>query len=372
MRSSAKVAHSAGRAGAAERTSVERSGTCAGAARRAALMAGGLTIGLALGLSLGCGQLLGLNEYEASGSGGSGASGGHGGSAGVSGAAGTGGAEPSCDRVPRPNQDIIRSCLLRTACTPGGPSTSMSQCVSLNYQDAFPGAACTLGATDCRRIEVCQGTGFTTAAQCDGQPAVRCDDANNVGYDCEAGRFVNCRKLGGTCTVYDREGGVANAVGCKVTDCTLQEGWVGCDGDWSYTCYSGQGIGLSCQSLTATCQTPPPPLLPGCFHDTAPCEGNSGSCDGDVARQCSGGSLLVFNCGSVGLGCATDGTEARCVAPGCTLEQEESCEESCDGATLSFCYGGVKFPLDCQEHGYSRCEMLEPTPQTPEPRATCR
>ena len=98
------------------------------------------------------------------------------------------------------------------------------------------------------------------------------------------------------------------------------------------------------------------------------------SCEkGNIANDCSGGSLFKYSCGTVGLSCAvTTGTE-YCLAPGCTAaDVDTGCTESCsdDGTQLTFCYGGAPYTVTCSDYGFTQC--LSDTSDTGTPFAACR
>ncbi len=331
--------------------------------------------GSVLIVAAGCGNVLGLDRYEiddsagGSAQGGNGAAGqgGFGGSAGGTSGSGGSGGFSNCDGISEPNWDIVRSCILRTSCSPFVPNVTVSQCVTLNYQSAFLGTSCTLAAQDCDDVGTCQGYGYAGAA-CDGQSGKRCE--NNIAYDCDGNVFLDCGTQGGNCVYYDSNGdNLDDSVGCKVTDCADPNGTQGCSGNTYYTCIDGEGIGAACSAVQAECRTQG--TQTGCFLKTRDtCTTSGVSCDANVAKVCSGGSLLEFDCNSVGLNCSDDPAGTYCAAAGCTTEQVAACEESCNGSVMNICYGGVPFAVDCQAYGFSSCRTFE-HPDTKLPFALC-
>src|SRR5690606_29248962 len=109
-----------------------------------------------------------------------------------------------------------------------------------------------------------------------------------------------------------------------------------------------------------------------CFLKTgATCTQSGLKCEGNTAKLCTGGSELEFDCSSVGLGCSDDFAGTYCVAPGCTTEQANACEERCSAGVISMCYGGVPYDVDCKQYGFNGCRMIaNPTPGA-DPYAVC-
>lgn len=330
------------------------------------LLLGFLALSSTLAAS-GCGNVLGLDRYEVedsagagqggNGAGGQGGVGGNmGGSAG-SGAGGTGGTGgfANCDGVSQPNWDVVRSCVLRTSCSPFIQGVTISQCITWNYQSAFLGTSCTLAAKNCDDVATCVGYGFAGSA-CSGQSGIRCED--NVAYDCTNDFFLDCSTRGGTCVLYDSNGDFENdSAGCKVTDCADPDGTERCVGNNYYTCIGGEGIGAACSAVQAECRTQGGQT--GCFLKTSDTCATPGlSCNGDTANLCTGGALLELDCASVGLNCSDDVSGTYCAAAGCTAEQASACQESCNGTTMNLCYGGISFPIDCTEYGFTRCATV--------------
>ncbi|MCA9631382.1 MAG: hypothetical protein KC766_27175 [Myxococcales bacterium] len=335
----------------------------------------GLTLGATLLLTtMACSSVLGLDRYEvedSAGQGGTGAAGQGGtgamGGSAAGGAGGTAGAFTNCDGITQPNLDVVRSCILRTSCSPFLQSVTISNCITWNYQSAFLGTSCTLAALDCDDIATCQGYGFA-GADCAGQSGVRCED--NIAYDCNNDFFLDCATRGGTCVLYDSDGDSTNdSAGCKVADCFDPDGTEACDGNTYYTCIGGEGIGAACSAVQAECRSQGSQT--GCFLKTRDtCTTTGLSCDGNKARLCTGDTLLELDCTSVGLECSDDPAGTYCAAAGCTPTQASACEESCNGSVMNLCYGGVNFPVDCQDYGFTRCAMLN-DPSGGAPYAQC-
>jgi hypothetical protein len=319
-----------------------------------------LLVALGLAAASGCNAVLGLDNFQvtpgtggaqagnAGAGGGTAATGGSGGTAATGGSGGT----PVCGDALNMNQKVIQTCVLRASCSPFIPDTRISDCVTLNLQQAFIGTACTSNATNCSEVDLCQGYGFTTQAQCSGQTGWRCQ--NNVAINCAQGYYISCSKLGGQCEMYDSTGDfVKDTADCKVVgSCT--SGQSGCQGDLAYTCVNGVGYGMACSNFGAQCSTQSG--QPTCLLATQTCSGALPPCENGSAQACINGLKQTFDCSSVGLGCQSDAKNGPfCVAPGCTLAAATTCAESCTGSTAHLCYGGVPFDVDCKKYGFSTC-----------------
>lgn len=299
--------------------------------RRAPLLL--LAVGLAL--ASGCNSVLGLNNFHVTQDNGS------------DGGAGA----PACGDVTM-NQKVIQTCVLRASCSPFVPNARISDCITLNLQQAFIGTACTSAATDCSEVDLCQGYGFTTPQQCSGQTGARCQ--NNVAINCTQGYYIDCTKQGGQCRTYDSNGdGTLDTADCMVVNsCTSAQG---CQGDALYTCINGVGYGMACGNFGAQCSTQSG--QPACQLATQTCSGTLPPCANGSAQVCINGLKTTFDCGSVGLDCKSDSTYGPyCVAPGCTLKKAATCAESCTGSIAHLCYGGVPFDVDCKKYGFSTCK----------------
>ena len=226
--------------------------------RRAAALA--LTLGLAA--SAGCNSLLGLDGFH------------------VTGDTNTDGGPPVCGQVTM-NQKVIQTCVLRASCSPFIPDTRISDCITLNLQEAFIGTACTSAATNCNEVDLCQGYGFTTPQQCTGQTGWRCE--NNVAINCTQGYYVSCSKLGGQCQMYDSNNdGTNDTADCKVVD-TCTSGQSGCQGDLAYNCVNGVGYGMACSNFGAQCGTQSG--QPACLLATQTCSGTLPPCANGSAQE---------------------------------------------------------------------------------------
>ena len=354
---------------------------------------------------LGCADIIGLDEYTVAKGGSAGAS--HAGGAGKNGnSGGTGnsggsarGGEAGSGQAPapivgcdgktefEPNTQIVRSCILRAGCDPTfAPVRTISTCVTYNTQAALPGESCNLTSTSCADFEACEHIGVAPAGMCGSTPVTgtRCQGnlAVNCGNYTGDDRYFDCAALGGTC-------GTLTYEGVLFADCKLDVAPDSCVGkpssdtdhfchsgagkdDLRYYCWEGQAFGSSCSSLASCIDTPEagssdPSAVgnAGCFFDTASCQGpDSVSCNGAVATICSGGSSFKYNCGSVGLACGVTAGNEYCLAPGCKAADVDKCQESCsdDGATLTFCYGGAPFTVDCKAYGFARCSTGNDSP----------
>lgn len=364
----------------------------------------------------GCGQLIGLGDYDIdpsldpgnqggssilpqggeageggspsggkSGSGGTGAApqGGQGGEGVTPGTGGDGGERPTvvggaggggpdskfegCDGTPfQGNDAIVRSCILRVGCQVWNyPTDSISRCISQNTQNTYEGTKCTLDARTCADIAECEGTYGGVEAFCkdkaDGQ---YCNDGDIV----ECGDYpyaTNCAKYGGVCQDFGTEinayGDTAACALPNVTSCTDTDEEAACGGPanaYKYQCFGTTAYGTKCSNFAASCQDVGSGV--GCYYPLNTCSAEGVTCANDRATWCDGSSRATFDCGSVGLGCSTTGdyyddNGRQCGAPGCTPDDIANCEESCDDDHLTFCYGGAKVTVDCKDYGFTSC-----------------
>lgn len=281
----------------------------------------------------GCNAILGLDKYHV-----------------VSDAGGA----AQCGSKLTPNANIVTSCVLLDSCSPF-PIASISDCISLNVQQAFLGTACTANAKTCSDIELCNGYGFTSATQCPtGQTGSSCQ--GNVAVDCSNGIYTSCDKFGGQCTQ------VGGGAACRVlASCSQPDNTTSCQGDTAYTCLSGEGFGVVCTNVGAKCQIQNGQAV--CQFAAPPCSGSVAPCDGQVAQACVNGQLQRYDCGSVGLTCDSEKGGPYCVAPGCKLANVTACQESCSGSVMHLCYGGAPYDVDCKNYGFSKCQQLDDTSQ---------
>ncbi len=361
--------------------------------RKSALSRVGSVLGY-LALAGGCANIVGLSGLEdedavgtsgSAGRGGSAGKGGSSGSAGKGGGAGEGAqaneggsaGEPTgaggaytgpvdCNGDPfELNEQVVRSCLLYESCYPYGPDTGVSLCVTLNLQQAFSGRSCTKTAETCADVLDCTGAGFVdenapvtcsdSAARCEDNLAVNCGGLNDI-----PPFFIDCDAMGGTCGI--RPDDIADCIvndDCDQPDPGPGESYAsGCveNTDLYYYCAGGVGYGYDCNNFAANCEETD--TGGGCFYSVTSCGADSVSCSGDTAVQCIGGERYQYDCGSVGLSCAVDPPNRYCLAPGCTTTDADTCEESCNGSKLTFCYGGAEVTVDCEDYGFESCREV--------------
>jgi hypothetical protein len=99
-----------------------------------------------------------------------------------------------------------------------------------------------------------------------------------------------------------------------------------------------------------------------------------------VYVDCSAASLqFKYDCSTVGLSCqeVTDDagkTSPNCLAPGCTLQDQIDCQESCDGTTAKICVGGAQIGVACTDFGMKSCQtfqVTDPTTNVTQPYVYC-
>ncbi|MES1178246.1 MAG: hypothetical protein ABUL62_28245 [Myxococcales bacterium] len=373
---------------------------------------------LSLVTLFGCASIIGLDDYTVAGQGGSAGQGAHAGKAGSTGSdagetgeggdlgqagdtaqagassggtagkagssSGEGGEGGQVIELPpivgcdgkttfQPNNQIVTSCLIRAGCSPyTTPLRNISTCVTYDTQQALPGETCTRSATTCAEYEECEHVGIAGDDLCGGSKVTRCQ--GNIAVNCDnyaINQFTDCDALGGTCATYDYNGTIyadckqdvspdTNCVGETDDSKHFCHSSPGKD-DLRYYCWEGEAYGQSCSSL-AYCDGDQTIGDSSCYYNLPTCSGSSVTCKSNVANVCSDGSLLKYDCGSVGLTCGVTLGKDYCFAPGCkAADVDDNCTESCstDGNKLNFCYGGAPFTVDCADYGFTHCESGE-------------
>lgn len=253
-------------------------------------------------------------------------------------------------------------CMFRIGCDPFFPPFTMSQCVSLAWQDASPMEACGYGAQSCADVAACIGRGYHSDDVCSGE-GWTCDDTGNIAVNCtQNGAYaIDCGLLGGSCAPH-ASSVVPSAPACQPDsppNCPngAVEGNFLCDGTERFTCIDGQAYSVDCAALSASC------INGGCSDrpDTCTTLGQV-SCDEHVIDVCdSTGHRVRFDCSAEGMDCGVDSETGAttCLADGC--ETETGCTEGCakDNKTLQFCVGGVTFAMDCTAYGFDTCSQDE-------------
>jgi len=271
-------------------------------------------------------------------------------------------------------EPTVKACAMFFGCSPFVPSVSLSTCVTFNIPKLASYYTCGFSATSCQDIFDCRGAGDAKDGDCDGtSSSVRCE--GNRAVMCRpdvrsGGYYFDCDVRGGTCSTY--KNGPDDEVGCKVASCTGTSAEYKCSGNNLYQCIGDVGIGLNCAVSSATCTTKGAET--SCFLNKPPCGDNSISCEGNTLNQCDQGSLLSFDCGGIGERCEKTETDANCLAPGCTLTDAQSCQETCeaDGTTAILCVGGAKLRLDCTKYGFSKCQKYDPSASIKTPYVLCQ
>jgi len=253
---------------------------------------------------------------------------------------------------------ITKACVLYLSCDPYCPNSTLSQCISNDYPEAYQFYSCSLTATSCAQLDTCTGYDYATAADCPAAGA-SCNGsraANCFGAGANQGAVDDCSVNGGTCTTYTTDAGTF--AGCNVMPtCTETDGLQHCIGNTLYTCVSGVGIGDNCSTGT-TCKTGGSGT--SCYQNLPSCQTTGTTCAGSDLQDCfTDGTQATFHCGNVGLAC--DGTNGQCLAPGCSATDTAGCTESCNGSTMGLCVGGAKVMVDCTKYGFSTCQMVATT-----------
>lgn len=331
--------------------------------RRPLRLATGL-LGAGLVLTLSCAQVIGAGDYHV-----------------TSGSGDDGGSTCSPTALDvNALQPAITACVWLTGCLPFKPTAgtiSMSTCVNYNYPAAEPIQSCATTAKSCADMVACSHVAYATpsdcpsaGAFCNGTTAANCSAAGQ-------GYIRRCDLDQGTCKTYQSGGKtIANCdvlPSCSNTDTNLH-----CNQNTLYFCAGGAGYGEKCPS-NSTCKETSNGA--DCYSNSlTSCSLTGDHCDGDVYVQCLPASLEhKFDCGALGLSCqeVTDEagkTNPNCLAPGCTVQDQTNCQESCSGTIANICVGGAQLGIACTDFGMQSCQTYQVTDSSgnTQPQVYCR
>jgi hypothetical protein len=235
------------------------------------------------------------------------------------------------------------------------------------------------GASTCGELGACLGRRESSDLcdpddrgwYCVGSSALRCTEFG--------GYTIECDRFGARCDLFDSTVDVEESRWpCALTSpttCNESSSAFHCSGTRVYNCIDGKPYGLDCARFNQVCVETQD--IAGCSERITPCsdEPLGASCKGDVVHICDATSRLgLYDCAPAGSTCATDGTQTGyCVAPGCTPDDVDACGERCvDDYVMEVCVGGVPYPIDCRDYGFSRCEYYDSHPTRGVPWVACR
>jgi len=262
-------------------------------------------------------------------------------------------------------QKLVDSCVLAVNCDPGLFAVTVSDCITDNYLQAVGSVACLATITDCDGYYGCQGRRVATQAECQGKGTTGfC--TGNVATTCDGTPYIgsvqNCDKLGGTCATH-LSGSDVVAECVVVPSCadagTNNDSTNHCAGNKVYECIDGAGYGEDCAAINSTCADRGDINGALCYFNASACSASGSRCSGGVFTSCSSDNTQQFDyqCTRAGLSCVDNASDVACVAPGCAPPSTSKCTESCgaDTITAEVCVGGAPYPIDCSQHGFSRC-----------------
>jgi len=297
---------------------------------------------------------------------------------------GEGGAPTACAAKPSPNADIVRACVLRTSCIPDEPPYKISDCISQNLVANGDNSACVKTAVTCNAMNECLDQGFNTKECKYGDHGTHCYDDVIINCDGTPRSYYDCKKSGKTCFL-DEDASTTRfpclgdfapppypdpTIDCSQWNsyparCTAaggpgpEAGGGGPAKEWAVYCYSGLTLGVNCSALGKECVQ---------FPDGAECRDKLGagyctpqnegkqSCSGSSLVACNGGRNEKRDCSATGLKCISADDKADCLLAGCTVDDAEKCQESCDGPYANVCVGGGRQVIDCRDYGFRRCQ----------------
>jgi hypothetical protein len=274
-------------------------------------------------------------------------------------------------------QQVVRSCVLAISCDPFYFQTTISNCVTNDYLTSVPSPTnrCLSTITSCGDYAGCTSNAIPNKTQCPSTSTTAyCNDAGlavNCGADPNAAPYAkNCPAGNEVCNTYDDEAGVI--ADCLIPSdstgtCTAainNDGMNHCDtSNNEITCVNGMAYGRSCNGFNATCKEDP---LNGtsCYFNGTKCPTPGYTCDttANAVKWCTDGNVTFnFNCATSGLTCTDNpsNSSSNCVAPGCTIDDFNTCVESCDadGHHGTVCIGGAPYRIDCSDpmYGFRSC-----------------
>jgi hypothetical protein len=321
-----------------------------------------LTTGFGSGLVAGCNVIVGAGDYKV------------GTLDGGQGDAGCGSA--SLPVSSSSFQQAVRSCVLTISCDPFYFQTTMSKCVTDNYLTSVPSPTnrCLSTITSCADYAGCTNQSIPDKTHCPTTSRTAyCNDAGsavNCGADPNEAPFMkNCAAGNEACNTYDDEAGVVAdcVIPSDSTACTAainNDGMNHCDTlNNEIACVNGVAYGRSCNQFNATCKEDPANGT-SCYFNGGACPTPGYTCNSatNTLQWCTSMNVLFnFNCSTSGLTCTDDPTNStsECVAPGCTVDDFNTCVESCDpdGHHGTLCIGGAPYRIDCSDpmYGFRTC-----------------
>lgn len=194
--------------------------------------------------------------------------------------------------------------------------------------------------------EECADGGTGESCSADGKAAIHCDSLAQL--NCDTPSYPP----GTTCLIGD-DGSSWCAAGknCDV-DTT-------CDGTILDYCGAPSNLHfrVDCAMTGQTCGLDPASDQLQCLTDgkVDNCTGFATSCvvDGNAqrVRVCNGVQAATFDCSAIKRACVEANSEARCAGPNDECTPFDDDVNTCSGATLAVCIGGVKASVDCASIG---------------------
>jgi hypothetical protein len=217
----------------------------------------------------------------------------------------------------------------------------------------------------------CAGGPFVTCATQDGGPP-----NGDVRVECAAKGASpsgeNCALWGQACGGDLSVGVCGGSAGPAAIACTTQS----CDGTMLHVCDAGRDIGVDCKNNGAQRCDGYPTRTNTAWVACVP-ESDAGSCTPDASAQCVNGIAMSCRAGvPESVNCLTllgnvhactpgalwppyDWTSPCVVADddGGTADGSACSSDSCNGTSLTGCYRGASFPVDCTGVGLGACVM---------------
>jgi hypothetical protein len=248
----------------------------------------------------------------------------------------------------------------------------------------------------------CLGSGFVTCATQGGEGGINADVRVECTTDGGVAHGENCALWGQTCGGDPSRGVCGGSSGDNAIQCSMK----GCTNTMLHACNdAGLDIGVDCANSGAQQCVGEPPGDPQAAWVACLPEGDGATCtptttvqcDGGIATSCPTGHPESINCQQLlgNVRACTPGTFAQpfdWTAP-CVVSTDEedggdggdetddaggdagadgsACTaDSCDGGTLTACYRGAVFPLECTTVGLGTCQIVH-TDLSAVPNAAC-
>ncbi|NUP05696.1 MAG: hypothetical protein HOW73_06505 [Polyangiaceae bacterium] len=204
----------------------------------------------------------------------------------------------------------------------------------------------------CEAFRACYGGDWVSLGRC--REGGFCLDDETIGAGFDDAPAFDCGSIGAACTDLFSD---AQRACCNATTCG-QPYTATCTGNVASLCgFWGEYAEFDCAVSGRTCQ----PDIEAPCRGSEPCNGGEEiTCEGSVARYCSGGGWATFDCSTTGY--RTECAEAKQSSAIPCRPASFDCDptldpDACDGDELIVCADGERVGVSCTSLGFSGCEI---------------